>query len=171
MTGKGEVTEENRMTEKNGMAESQDISVRRAGDTDMTAVIDFATKVFNGEQNIPEALIPIAEEQEPMWWCAEAGGELVGISACWKVNDQWHWGRFAVNKNLRGKGIGSKIASCSLHEIFELGAGEIIMEARDITVKMLKNFGCRITGEPEDFFGEAVTPIVIRRCDFPGMEK
>ena len=51
-------------------------------------------------------------------------------------------------------------------EIFDLDAEEIYIEARDVTVNMLRKFGCKVTGEAEDFYGEPVTPITINKCNF-----
>lgn len=132
----------------------------------MEDVIKLATEVFTNEQRIPENLIPLNEDLKPIWWCARIDEVIIGISASWKENDEWHWGRYAVDKRLRGKGIGKKLAMFSISEIFDLGAEEIYGEARDITVKMLSKLGCEMTGEPVNFYGDSVTPIIIKKSDF-----
>ena len=126
----------------------------------------LAIEVFTNEQSIPSELVPINEDLKPIWWCARVGEDVIGITAAWKEKSKWHWGRFAVDKRLRGIGIGQKIAIFSIKEIFDLGAEEIYIEARDVTVNMLRKFGCKVTGEAEDFYGEPVTPITINKCDF-----
>lgn len=129
----------------------------------MEDAIRLATEVFTYEQNIPENLIPIKEGLKPIWWCGKVGENIVGVVACWTENNQWHWGRFAVDKKLRRRGIGKKMAVFSLNEIFNFGAEKVFIEARDITVRMLKQFGCEIAGESVDFYGEPVTPIIIEK--------
>lgn len=142
------------------------IIIEKVSPSYMEDVIRLATEVFTNEQNIPENLIPLNEDLQPIWWCARIGENIIGISASWRENDEWHWGRYAVDKKLRGRGIGKKLAMFSLNEIFNLGADEIFSEARDITVKMLGKLGCEVTGEPVIFYGDSVTPITIKKFDF-----
>ena len=148
------------------------IILEKVSENYMQDVIKLATDVFTSEQNIPKNLIPLNEDLQPIWWCARAGEDIVGISAIWREKGEWHWGRYAVDKRLRGKGIGKELAVFSLNEIFNIGAEEIYSEARDITVKMLEKLGCEIIGEPVIFYGDSVTPIIIKKCDFmKGMNK
>ena len=44
--------------------------IRKASDQDMTDIMELITSVFNGEQEIPNELIPIPDELTPRWWCA-----------------------------------------------------------------------------------------------------
>lgn len=130
------------------------------------AAIILATEVFTYEQNIPAELININEDLKPIWWCAKIDGKIIGVVASWAEKNEWHWGRFAVKKNLRNLGIGKKLAIFSLNEIFNIGAEKIYIEARDVTVIILKQFGCKVSGEPVNFYGDPVTPITITKCDF-----
>lgn len=142
------------------------IIMEKVSPNHMEDVIRLATDVFTNEQNIPANLVPLNEELQPIWWCARIDEVIIGISASWRENHEWHWGRYAVDKRLRGKGIGKKLAMFSLNEIFNLGAEEIYSEARDITVKMLRKLGSEIIGESVNFYGDSVTPIKIKKCDF-----
>lgn len=136
----------------------------------MEDAITLATEVFAYEQSIPEELINIGEDLKPIWWCARIDDEIIGIAASWVEKNKWHWGRFAVNKRLRGLGIGKKLAVFSLSEIFNIGAEEIYVEARDVTVGILRQLGCKVVGEPINFYGEPVTPITIMKCDFQSIK-
>lgn len=142
------------------------IKIERLPENYKEYAIRLATEVFTYEQNIPEQLIPIKEELKPIWWCARVGEDVIGVVASWTENNHCHWGRFAVDKRLRGLGIGKRIAIISLSEIFTLNIEKVFIEARDITVKLLGEFGCKILGESIDFYGEPVTPIVITKSDF-----
>lgn len=142
------------------------IIVEKVSSDYINDAIKLAIEVFTHEQNIPENLVPIKEEFSPIWWCVRAGGDIIAIAASWKEKSKWHWGRYAVDKRLRGRGIGKKLAMFSLKEIFNIGADEIVIEARDITLEMLKKVGCEVIGKSIDFYGEPVTPIVIKKSNF-----
>ena len=128
--------------------------------------IKLATDVFTNEQSIPAELVPVNDNLKPVWWCARVGEDIIGVTAAWKEKDKWHWGRFAVDKRLRGIGIGQKLAMFSLKEIFNSYTEEIYIEARDATVNMLMKYGCKIIGEAEAFYDEPVTPITLNKSDF-----
>ena len=126
----------------------------------------LATEIFAYEQNIPEELINVSEGLSPIWWSAKQDAEIIGVAASWIDNDEWHWGRFAIDLSLRGLGIGKKLAIFSLRETFNLGAEKISVEARDVTVGILQRLGGKIAGEPEDFYGDSVTPMTIMKYNF-----
>ncbi|AKN33405.1 MarR family transcriptional regulator [Clostridium carboxidivorans P7] len=145
------------------------ILIERISENYMEEAIKLATDIFSDEQSIPAELIPVKDDLKPIWWCARVGEDIIGVAAAWKEKDKWHWGRFAVDKRLRGIGIGQKIAVFSLKETFNSYTEEVYIEARDITVNILKKFGCEVIGEAEDFYGEPVTPITLSKSNF--MEK
>lgn len=142
------------------------ILIERVSENYMEEAIKLATEVFTNEQSITSELVPVNEDLKPIWWCARVGEDIIGVTAAWKEKDKWHWGRFAVDKRLRGIGIGQKIAIFSLKEIFSFDDEEIYIEARDVTVNMLMKFGCKVIGEAEDFYGEPVTPITLNKSNF-----
>lgn len=147
----------------NIMKNTSRITIGRVSSNYMEKAIELATEVFTYEQNIPSELVPVNKELNPMWWCARVGEDIIGVTAAWKEKDKWHWGRFAVDKRLRGIGIGNKIAMFSLKELFNIGAEEIFIEARDVTLKMLGKLRCEVVGEAKDFYGDLVTPIIVKK--------
>jgi len=142
------------------------IKIEKLSSNYIEDAIKLTTEIFTYEQNIAKELIPINEDLKPIWWCARVGEDIIGVVACWQENNQWHWGRFAVDKRLRGLGIGKKMAIFSLNEMFNLDVKEVFIEARDVTVTILKQLGCEILGKPIDFYGEPVTPVIIKKRDF-----
>ncbi|MDS1003297.1 bifunctional helix-turn-helix transcriptional regulator/GNAT family N-acetyltransferase [Clostridium sporogenes] len=142
------------------------IQIEKLSPNYLEDAIKLTTEVFHCEQNIPKELIPINKDLKPLWWCARVGEDIIGVVACWQENNQWHWGRFAIDKRLRGLGIGKKMAAFSLNEIFNLDVEEVFIDARDVTVTILKKLGCEVLGEPIDFYGEPVTPVVMNKKDF-----
>lgn len=133
--------------------------------------IKLAIEVFNGEQNIPKDLIPVKEKLKPTWWCARVGEDVIGVAARWNESGKCHWGRFAVDKRLRGLEIGKKLALISLKESFKSGDEKIYIDARDITLKMFKKYGCEVVGESIDFYRQPVTPIIITKENFDANNK
>ncbi|MDF3003159.1 MAG: acetyltransferase [Bacillota bacterium] len=142
------------------------LTIERLPEAYMGTALALLDDVFAGEQDIPVALNDVPEEREPIWWYAENDSQMVGVIAGWKENDTWHLGRFAVNSRLRGLGIGKRLMLFALEEIFKLGAETIYTEARDVSVSILSKLGGKVIGEPFDFFGEPVTPMIIEKQAF-----
>ncbi|MGG1659774.1 GNAT family N-acetyltransferase [Brevibacillus sp. NRS-1366] len=132
----------------------------------LEAALDLAVRIFNEEQDIPSELVPVMESYQPIWWGARIGEDICGTAASWLDNGQWHWGRFAVNTELRGSGLGGKLAHYSLEATFQLGAEQIFLEAREATVRIVGKLGGRVVGDPFDFYGEPVFPMMISRAEF-----
>lgn len=130
--------------------------------------IRFVSEVFCLEQNIPAELIPVNNAHQPVWWCARVGEDIVATAVSWLENEQWHWGRFAVDKRLRGIGVGKQLAISSLLDTFNLGTDSVYIEARDISAILITGLGGKIIDRPRDFYGQPVTPIVLRKADFAG---
>ncbi len=139
------------------------ILIEKVSENYMNDAIKLATEVFTYEQSIPAESISIDVKLKPIWWCARVGEDIIGVAAAWKEKDKWKWGRFAVDKRLRGFGIGQKIAIYSIKEIFSQYTGELYIDARDVTVDMLIKFGCKFIGETEDFYGDTITPILLKK--------
>lgn len=150
----------------NLIKDNRGIKIEKVSSNYMDDAIRLAIEVFTYEQNIPEKLIPIDKGLNPIWWCAKVGEDIIGVLAGWVESNQWHLGRFAVNRKLRSLGIGKKMIIFSLNEIFNLDVEKVFIEARDITIRILEQFDCEVTGEPIDFYGEPVTPVTIKKYDF-----
>lgn len=126
----------------------------------------LVVQTFSVEQNIPENLVPIPSSKNPKWWCVRVGEDILGAAAAWQDAGQWHWGRFAVDKNFRGLGIGKIMALESITALFSGVTDKLVIEARDIAVGIIKKLGGEQTGPPFDFFGEPVTPMKLQKEDF-----
>ncbi|NFV11719.1 MarR family transcriptional regulator [Clostridium sporogenes] len=155
------------LTLKNNLIKDNSrIKIEKLSSNYLEDAIKLTTEVFHCEQNIPKELIPIKKDLKPIWWCTRVGEDIIGVVASWQGNNKWHWGRFAIDKRLRGLGIGKKMAAFSLNEMFNLDVEEIFIDARDVTVTILKKLGCEVLGESIDFYGEPVTPVVMKKQDF-----
>jgi GNAT superfamily N-acetyltransferase len=128
--------------------------------------MELIIQIFSSEQNIPRHLVPVSKSKSPKWWCIRVGEDVIGAVAVWKESGQWHWGRFAVDKNFRGLGIGKSMAVESITALFTGVADKIIIEARDITVGIIEKLGGKQTSPAFDFFGDPVTPMELEKEAF-----
>ncbi len=142
------------------------MTIRRARNEDIPSILVLITEIFAGEQEIPEELIPIPEEMEPRWWCAEESGEIIGSIALYKDADEWHMGRFAVSPAKRGNHLGSRLFQYAAEDVFSSGITEIFCEARDTTVHIIESYGGVSTGAAFPFFKGNVTPMILRKDSF-----
>ncbi|MEO9485165.1 MAG: GNAT family N-acetyltransferase [Ekhidna sp.] len=133
--------------------------------SDLRAVFIFLETVFSDEQQIPKELIPLTNAQQH-WWCIREETTIVGTVAAWKEGNEWHWGRLAVDPNQRGKGLGKKLAIESFKDLFEMKIDEVVIDARDITVELLKSLGGKVTGPRSEFSGLPITQMKLRKTDF-----
>ena len=125
----------------------------------------FLENIFTREQNIPKELIPLSSETQ-RWWCIRSGDEILGIAAAWMTNSEWHWGRFSIDEKLRGKGLGTKLVIKSFSDLFEHDTDEIVIDARDVAVKIILKLGGEVTGETGYFYEQAITPMIVRKNSF-----
>lgn len=139
---------------------------RRAKESELPRILSLQSDVFSKEQGIPTDDIDTFLKKEPLCWCAEADGKIYGAVAAWKEPDGLHWGRFAVFPNARGLHIGTRLAACSFDDLFCHGVQKIYMDARDATVRIVCGMGGEIVGEPQLFFGENVTPVVLEKENY-----
>ncbi|MGY6741456.1 MAG: GNAT family N-acetyltransferase [Cecembia sp.] len=126
--------------------------------------IALMEKVFTLEQQIPKDYLPVKVYPQMSWGILQ-NGELMALAIAWWEGNIWHWGRYTVDPSLRGKGLGKRLAHTSLKALFEAGAIEIHIDARDITVDLLSKMGAKVVGETFDFYGR-VTPMRLNAKDF-----
>jgi len=140
---------------------------QRAKEQDMEAILDLLAEVFEGEQGIPRALNPIGAEKKPRWRCVKtAAGEIAAVCAVYEEDGAAHMGRIAVKKELRRQGVGRALIRFALEEEFAAQVQEVRMEAREITVAIVKELGGAVIGEAAPFYKGTVTPVRIRKTDF-----
>ncbi|GAA0177178.1 bifunctional helix-turn-helix transcriptional regulator/GNAT family N-acetyltransferase [Clostridium sediminicola] len=154
------------ITKKSIMNDDRKIIFEKLSSNYYESAMNLVMDIFNKEQNIPKELIPISQKYLPMWWCIRIGEDIIGVVACWIENDMYHLGRIAIDKKFRKLGIGKKIIINSVEAIFRLGGEEIYLEARDITVKILQKIGGEIVADSVDFYGEPVTPVILKKSHY-----
>ncbi|MEY8385703.1 GNAT family N-acetyltransferase [Oscillospiraceae bacterium 38-13] len=139
---------------------------RKAGPGDRDAILHLVNRVFSGEQGIPKELHPVPEHMHPQWWCALREGQIVGTAALFVEDEVWHMGRIAVAPELRRQGIAAGLLEFALRDTFSQNVPRVFLEAQDTTIHIMRKFGARTLGEPQLFYGSAVTLVVLEQEDF-----
>ena len=139
---------------------------RRAYADEIEKIIILQSNIFHIEQGIPEDDVAEFLSRNPICWCVELNGDIIGTAIAWKENDIVHWGRFVVIPSMRGQKIGPKLARYSFADLFDQGVKEIHMTARDTTVKIVCGMGGEVVGEPQSFYNGNVTPVVLKKENF-----
>ena len=142
------------------------IEYRQVKPEEMDSVMDLVVRTFTGEQGIPAEMNYLPPERTPQWFCAAEDGAILGTVACFREEDGWHAGRFAIEPALRGRHIGTPMISHAFSEMFASGVEEIRMEGRPATVHILTKLGAEITGEPFPFYSDTCTPLLMTRACF-----
>ena len=142
------------------------INCRKANQNDLEAVMSLIVRTFTGEQGIPKELNYLSAEKEPVWYCAEENGQIIGAVAFFRDTDRWHAGRFALAPAYRGRHIGTALITYAFRDMFDSGICEIVMEGRPATVHILTKLGAEIIGEAFPFYGSTCTPMRLTREKF-----
>ncbi len=150
---------------RNAACHPQRIQIEIMRSNYLPEVTKLLTETFAQEQNIPAELISLPPQLKSQCWIVRSGEYVLGTVSCWYENNQWHWGRFAVNPCYRGMGIGKQLARVSLQEMLEQ-TDKVLLDARDSTVKIISDLGGIITGPTTDFYGMPITPMRLKKEDF-----
>lgn len=143
-----------------------EIKFRRASAEELPRIIAMETDIFSGEQGIPGDDVGKLFDGTNVCWCAETDGKIYGAVAAWRESDKLHCGRFVVFPAARGLHIGTRLAKFSFDDIFGGETDIVYIDARDATVKIVCSMGGKIVGEPYEFYGENVTPVVLEKKQY-----
>ena len=143
-----------------------EFAVSRIEPGNLAEIHAFLVNVFHKEQGIPLELIPINSPNVYWWGILGSNQAIMGIAATWQVAEEWHWGRFSIRDDIRGLGLGEKLARTSLEETFALGVDYLTIDARDAIVHLIKKFGGTIDGATTRFYSENLTPMKLEKENF-----
>jgi len=142
------------------------IEIRKLSGKEKEKAVQAACDVFFDEQDIPKEMTVIKDELSPIWWGAFSGEELVGTVAAYKENNEQHMGRLTVTQSARGNGLATKLVKTALTELFNEGASEVFLDAREATKRIILHLGGEVIGEEYPFFKSTCVPVKITKEEF-----
>ena len=142
------------------------IEIRKVSENEKEKAVKTACDVFYLEQDIPKELTVIGDELSPVWWGAFLKNELIGTIAAYKENGEQHLGRLTVSQAARGNGLATKLVKTALNELFDNGAKEVFLDAREATKRIILHLGGEVIGTEYRFFNSTCVPVRITREQF-----
>jgi predicted GNAT family N-acyltransferase len=107
------------------------VEVRPARDPDeVAAALDLRERVFCGEQGVAVEAERDGRDREALHVVALDGGRVVGTCRLVFRDDVARLGRMAVDRALRGQGVGSAVLACAERCARAAGARRIALHAQ-----------------------------------------
>ena len=142
------------------------ISVVELKNQEIEVALKINYMVFNGEQGIPKKIIPVSSTLTPKWYGLYINNVLAGTAAFWSENNQWHWGRYAILDEYRGRGLGKVLFYFSFKLFYQSNlVDEVFIEARESAMNIALKYGAKVIGKKKVFYG-IVIPMKLNRGDF-----
>lgn len=97
---------------------------------------------------------------------ADMKGDIVGYAVFWAVLDQGELGNVAVDDEIRGRGIGSKLIEAVLDCAYERGVREVFLEVRKSNVgaqDLYKRFGFSEVGRRKNYYLEPLEDALVMK--------
>jgi [ribosomal protein S18]-alanine N-acetyltransferase len=97
---------------------------------------------------------------------AEFKGDVAGYAVFWAVLDQGELGNVAVDDELRGHGIGSKLIKAVLECAYARGVTELFLEVRKSNIRaqeLYKTFGFDEVGRRKNYYLEPVEDALVMK--------
>lgn len=140
-----------------------ELQFRKGTREDLEEIMHIQEEVFTNEQEIPIEMLGIEEEQNPRWYLALDGKQIIGTCCAWVEEGKTHFGRFAIRNSYRGKHIGKQLLQYAYDDLFANGEEILWMEARDTSVHLIVQMGGEVIGEPVQFTNDRITPIILEK--------
>jgi ribosomal-protein-alanine N-acetyltransferase len=97
---------------------------------------------------------------------ADLKGDVAGYAVFWAVLDQGELGNVAVDDEMRGHGIGSKLIQAVLDCAYERGVREVFLEVRKSNVRaqdLYKTFGFSEVGRRRNYYLEPLEDALVMK--------
>lgn len=97
---------------------------------------------------------------------AELKGNVAGYAVFWSVLDQGELGNVAVDDEIRGHGIGTKLIQAVLDCAYERGVREVFLEVRKSNVRaqdLYKSFGFTEVGRRRNYYLEPLEDALVMK--------
>jgi [ribosomal protein S18]-alanine N-acetyltransferase len=137
----------------------------RAADLPQVMLIELSTFTMPWSEATFRGLL---RRKDSDLFVAEFKGEVAGYAVFWAVLDQGELGNVAVDDDLRGHGIGSKLIKAVLDGAVERGVKEVFLEVRKSNVRaqdLYKNFGFSEVGRRKNYYLEPLEDALVMKKD------
>lgn len=141
------------------------MEIRKAKSGELDEIMALVISTF-AEQEIPAEILCFSPGQNPRWWVAAEDGRIIGTIAAFEEDGSTHLGRFAIDKGMRGRHIGTELILQSIEDLFADGVEAIYGYARDTSIHILLKHGGTTIGEPEPFYIGNATHCELRRENY-----
>ncbi|MCK1323552.1 GNAT family N-acetyltransferase [Bradyrhizobium sp. 156] len=117
-------------------------------DSDLGALaLEVRRKVFMVEQNVPEALERDGYDAEAIHLVAIHGGDVVGTLRIVFLPEHAKFGRVAVLRHARGKGIAARMMQAGIQVASSRGETRLYLTAQTDKTSLYERFGFVAYGE------------------------
>jgi predicted GNAT family N-acyltransferase len=122
-----------------------------SGEPELRAALSLRRKVFCDEQGVdPEAEFDELDASALHVVAVTLGGSVVGTCRLFVDDGIWRLGRMAIQRELRGLGIGASIASVAERLAADRDASEIHLHAQTAAAPFYEKLGYTASGTPFD---------------------
>ncbi len=115
----------------------------------MRGALDVRREVFVDEQGVPPEIEVDDEDANAVHLVATIGERVVATLRITPMGTADKIGRVAVRRELRGKGLGSRMVEHAMRLISEKGGRDIVLHAQIQTIDFYRRLGYREEGEVE----------------------
>jgi predicted GNAT family N-acyltransferase len=139
------------------------IAVRPAGsDSEVEAALQLRLRVFSGEQGIPREAELDGLDPEATHIVAMRRGETVGTCRLRFPGGTCKLERMAVDPNMRGRGLGSRLVETAEREAGARGAMEVVLNAQ----RQVEGFyaACGYIAAGDTFLEEGIPHVQMRKA-------
>lgn len=132
-----------------------------ATQAEVDGALELRRQVFVVEQGVTLAADQDGRDGEALHVVAVDGGRITGTCRLVFDDDLARLGRLAVDRALRGKGIGAAILEVAEHEARSAGASRLRLHAQTAARSLYERGGYRVQGE--EFMEEGIPHVTMEK--------
>jgi [ribosomal protein S18]-alanine N-acetyltransferase len=135
----------------------------RAADLPQVMLIELSTFTMPWSESTFRGLL---RRKDSDLFVADLKGDVAGYAVFWSVLDQGELGNVAVDDEIRGHGIGTKLIQAVLDCADERGVREVFLEVRKSNVRaqdLYKSFGFSEVGRRKNYYLEPLEDALVMK--------
>lgn len=121
---------------------------------DISIIEKLSFKIPWSTESITEEL---TQNEAAIYFCAEAGGRIIGYAGMWQVCDEGHITNIAVHPEYRRSGVGNSLLEALLSEAKVCGIRALTLEVRDSNYNaqaLYKKHGFEPAGKRKSYYAD-----------------